>query len=588
MGSQLSSCKCNEAADDKEEQSVVLTTTDDLTPLGGSLGGRTPDSKSSPISMPAIGEREVDDDNMSMGSSGRSHEERFSLPSDASECGTDAADIESLQDIGRINRTGRRLSQRQVRVVNTMGFVPSAALLLVPDNSGLLSETYTLSDKLLGSGAFAVVKRGTIIASGASRAVKLVDKAKLKDKPAILKQEIEIMKMLDHPNVVMLFEIFEDDATMSLVLELCQGGSLYKYTKKNGRLTEVESSIAISQALRAVYYLHRTQICHRDIKAANCLVVGRGPLDLMNSLKLSDFGLSCVVKPMHMMTTMAGTGSHMAPEVFERKYNESCDLWSVGIMLYWLLSGELPFGDAGPKGKYLQLKFSSKWVDVSQDAVALVTLLLQKDTKLRIGPMKAIAHKWLQTTLPKPPAEILEDRHIEQLRTYRGLNIFKRAVLNVISCMLDEADIGPSRRLFIALDEDGDGMVSMKELVDKVAEAAATTAKKRPAHLKTIEAKKIFSADGKLDSGTLKDFSYTEFVAATFNRRRCLKETVCMSAFNAFDKDRSGTISLSEMAQGRLLGHLPADELLKALTELDVNGDSEIDFQEFMTMVKHS
>lgn len=348
---------------------------------------------------------------------------------------------------------------------------------------------------------------------------------------------------------------------------------------------EDQTALATRQVLRAVHYLHSKDICHRDLKAANCLLVHKRALDLQNALKVSDFGLSVTCRTNQVLVQVAGTSSHMAPEVFKKQYNKVCDVWSCGVMLFWMLSGELPFGKAGAKESSMKPVYGSAFVSVSQKAVDLCNELLNRIPKRRITAMKAMHSEWIKTTAPKPPPELVEARHVEYLTRYRGLNKLKRAALNIIACMLDESETGPSRRLFDCLDEDGDGMISMAELVEKVAKAIEKSAKSGLRALKRDEAEKMFLAEGNPANG-LKDFAYTEFVAATFDRRRCLKEKVCRTAFNIFDKNGDGAISISEMAQGKLLGHLDPQELIQTLQALDTNGDKEIDFKEFVTMLR--
>eukprot|EP00931_Biecheleriopsis_adriatica_P064183 TRINITY_DN39006_c0_g1_i1.p1 TRINITY_DN39006_c0_g1~~TRINITY_DN39006_c0_g1_i1.p1 ORF type:complete len:607 (+),score=125.64 TRINITY_DN39006_c0_g1_i1:29-1822(+) len=508
--------------------------------------------------------------------------------SDVSMCESEAEDEVDPEASLRIRRKSRRRVKRELKMVNTMGFIPSAALLVVPDSRGVLEDNYDVEDGkngTLGQGGFAVVKRASVRVTGAKRAVKIISKSD-KNNPGLLKAEIEIMKMLDHPNVVTLFEIFEDKETLSLVLELCNGGQLEKYVEDHGVMKETEAALTMKQILRALYYLHSINICHRDIKAANALIVVKGELDLSNDVKLSDFGLSTTFRTKVPLTQRCGTPSHMAPEVFNKNYTKQCDVWSCGCMLYWLLSQQLPFGKVGLSEENARAKLSftgGGWVDTSQECVSLVTSMLSKSVALRIKPDQALKHAWIKMKTPKPQALLIEQAHVDSLLNYRSLNKFRRACLNMTACMLGEADVGPSRRLFNELDENGDGLVSMKELVEKVHKAAESKKNLRPKSLQKKEAEKIFSETG---ISNLKDFTYTEFVAATFNRKRLLNERLGRVVFQSFDKNGDGSIDLGELAGGQLLGHLRADELVQTLKDLDVNGDGELDFEEFMAMCR--
>eukprot|EP00930_Biecheleria_cincta_P039815 TRINITY_DN2732_c1_g1_i1.p1 TRINITY_DN2732_c1_g1~~TRINITY_DN2732_c1_g1_i1.p1 ORF type:complete len:593 (+),score=151.26 TRINITY_DN2732_c1_g1_i1:38-1816(+) len=502
---------------------------------------------------------------------------------------SDKSSGESDEALQSSRRRETRMPKKKLKMVETMGFIPSAALLVVPDNRGKLSDNYEVLDWKLGEGGFAVVKKAKVKVTGAWRAVKLISKSD-KNNPALLKAEIEILKMLDHPHVVTLFELFEDDNELSLVMELCCGGQLEKYVENHGCMSEVEAAITMKHVLRAVSYLHSISIVHRDIKAANCLLMADGAIDLQQDVKLSDFGLSTVFKKKQPMTQRAGTPSHMAPEVFAKHYFKSVDVWSTGVMLYFLISHHLAFGKAGfgdenTKDK-LRLGFAhAKFVDASQDIVNLLTVMLARNPAQRIKPEKALLHPWMSKTCPEAPAEILEQRHVDNLFNYRKLNKFKRACLNMMACMLGESDIGMSRRLFIALDDDGNGRISLQELVDKVQKAAISKAKAAPKFLKKQDFEQIFHMEGEAAKG-LKDFSYTEFVAATFNRKKCINERLARCIFRSFDHDLDGKISMSELASGKLLGHLDHAELMQTLQDLDQNGDAEIDFKEFMAMLR--
>ncbi|CAE7825287.1 CPK2 [Symbiodinium sp. CCMP2592] len=505
---------------------------------------------------------------------------------DAYSAVSSASSAVSPKSEGTISRKSNRKGLKKLKMTDTMGFVPSAALLVVPDNRGQLADNYDVEPVALGKGGFAEVRRATVRVTGAKRAVKIISKSD-KNNPGLLKAEIEVMKMLDHPNVVTLFEIFEDSDTLSLVLELCSGGELEGYVEKHGNLKESEAALATKHVMSAVRYLHGKGIIHRDIKAPNCLLLLPTGLDARQAVKLSDYGLSCHFTKGVALSQRCGTPSHMAPEVFTRNYSEKVDIWSVGIMLYWMMSRRLPFGQAGPSedNAKARLQFSSSaWVNAGQDVVNIVTAMLQKDASQRLDCKKALEHPFITKIAPKLPVGVIEDKHIEGLKNYRSLNKFKRACLNMTACMLGEAEVGPSRQLFLAMDDDCNGFVSMSELV-ALSKATASGSKGQKS-IKKKDAIKIFKADGHEEA--IQDFTFTEFVAATFNRKKCLTEKVGKVIFNSFDKNGDGCIQLSELAEGRLLGHLQATELVQTLKDLDLNGDAEIDFKEFMTMCSSS
>lgn len=464
-----------------------------------------------------------------------------------------------------------RYRRRRIKVSETMGITPSAALQMIIYNAGEIKAFYNMQGKL-GEGAFGVVRLAHVKSTKAERAVKSIPKGPMKEKMAALKLEIEIMKKVDHPHIVMLYEIFEDAKDLHLVMGICHGGHLEEYVFKNGRLNESMAVVCMQHLFKAVFYLHRNFICHRDLKSGNLLKLHEGPITGTNHnmIKVADFGLSCTFRPRQVLTQFVGTKSHMAPEVVNRRYNQAVDLWSCGVIAYFLLSSTMPFDEEAEGAKRFKYSFGGAWASVSQDAASIVTELLNKSVRKRPNAQQALANKWIKDNCPKPPAVTLTPEVLQRLQNYRSQNLFKRATLSVAASLLSEAEAEPSHKLFQALDVTGDGLISVEELTElagqQVAEASFSDEYERV--------------------GQVREFTYMEFIAATFSRKRCLTKAVCKTAFSAFDPNGDGTISLSELASGRLLGHLTGKELKGVLDDLDKNGDQMIDFKEFTSWMR--
>ena len=155
-------------------------------------------------------------------------------------------------------------------------------------------------------------------------------------------REISIMRILDHPNIVKLHEIYEDERHLSLVLEYCSGGELLDYLFDRHHLGEAETAHFMQEIFSAIEYLHNHHICHRDLKLQNFMFDRKGPNSV---IKLIDFGLSaqCSTEE-NLLKTIVGSPLYIAPEIINKKpYDLSCDLWSLGVILYLLLAGEPPF-----------------------------------------------------------------------------------------------------------------------------------------------------------------------------------------------------------------------------------------------------
>jgi len=475
-------------------------------------------------------------------------------------------------------RSSTRHSHRRLKLVETMGHVPSAALQLVINNSCQIDSIYKM-EKELGKGAFGIVRLGKVRITGAKRAIKTISKEMMKEQTSALKLEIEIMKMLDHPGVVMLFEIFEEDQNVHLSMELCGGGCLTDRVKgaPKGRLPVKELPTAMRQILSAVNYLHELHIVHRDIKSDNILLK-TGPNDPLTrtSLKVSDFGLSRIVEDGEYLATMGGTPSHMAPEVFERNYNHKCDLWSSGVVMFFLVSGDLPFKSEAEvkKGKYNMM--GSAWEVMESVTVSFLSRLLCKRPSSRFSARKALRDEWLW----EDPGDASLAKHetlFQELQNFRSFNKFKRAVICTAVSMLSDQQISESRELFIGMDVDRDGKISASDL-----KRAAGVAVGNPVSSQQV---KDAVADRFETFNPSRAFGFTEFLAATIDPSIYMTPKILKAAFNCFDRDRDGHISLSELSNGHLLGALSMEELHEIMTWCDENGNMQIEFKEFETMM---
>eukprot|EP00930_Biecheleria_cincta_P024949 TRINITY_DN17808_c0_g1_i2.p1 TRINITY_DN17808_c0_g1~~TRINITY_DN17808_c0_g1_i2.p1 ORF type:complete len:611 (+),score=96.75 TRINITY_DN17808_c0_g1_i2:39-1871(+) len=493
--------------------------------------------------------------------------------------------MQSMQDMSRQNscsssassrkeavrRTWRRFRATMLFVTCTMGSEPSAALQLVIVNPGKVEDFYNVLNTVLGTGAFGKVFAAKVTSTGADRAVKVISKTLMREHMGVLRDEIDIMKLISHQNALVLFEVFEDEEHISLVTELCAGGDVENYVLKKGRMSETNTAMAMQQVLRAVHHLHAKRICHRDLKSSNLLLSRKTPFVAGgdNSIKVADFGLSTRFKPGTPLRQDAGTNSHKAPEVFSKCYTEACDLWSCGVIMYFILCTTLPFSEQLIKAKSYRLGLgSAAWADVSQPAIALLQGLITVKVENRLNAQQALQHKWILSTCAtaddsKVPLDVLRS-----LSKHRAQNRFKQACLSVVASLLGHQATADSRRYFLALDTKGNGLVPASEI------------RKR---LKVLGEE---VAEGTLADKHHTDFTYLEFVAATFNRKRYLTDKLCKAAFSVFDKNGDENISVSEIIGGRLLGHLTSDEVFQTLDELDKNGDAQIDLEEFSNMLR--
>ncbi|XP_059841804.1 serine/threonine-protein kinase MARK1 isoform X5 [Hypanus sabinus] len=194
--------------------------------------------------------------------------------------------------------------------------------------------------KTIGKGNFAKVKLARHVLTGREVAVKIIDKTQLN--PTSLQKlfrEVRIMKILNHPNIVKLFEVIETEKTLYLIMEYASGGEVFDYLVAHGRMKEKEARAKFRQIVSSVEYCHQKCIVHRDLKAENLL------LDADMNIKIADFGFSNEFTIGSKLDTFCGSPPYAAPELFQgKKYDgPEVDVWSLGVILYTLVSGSLPF-----------------------------------------------------------------------------------------------------------------------------------------------------------------------------------------------------------------------------------------------------
>eukprot|EP01102_Stenamoeba_stenopodia_P014000 TRINITY_DN4611_c0_g1_i2.p1 TRINITY_DN4611_c0_g1~~TRINITY_DN4611_c0_g1_i2.p1 ORF type:complete len:339 (-),score=95.45 TRINITY_DN4611_c0_g1_i2:253-1269(-) len=262
-----------------------------------------------------------------------------------------------------------------------------------------LEDHYVLGPEI-GRGGFSVVVSATEKSSGRKVAVKCIQ-LDVQDADAVkgLKREIKIMKKIDHPNILKLYDVYVEGSDFYLVMELVPGKELFERIIEKGQYSEKHASIIIRQILSAVDYLHGNGIAHRDLKPENLLSSGDGDEEVV---KIIDFGLSKKFGDEKLVTSVGSPG-YVAPEVLtDDSYDKSVDMWSVGVILYILLSGYPPFfGDTSSElfKKIIDCNYDfddPAWDNVSEPPKNLIRQLLVKDPSKRLTAKQMYDHDWVQ------------------------------------------------------------------------------------------------------------------------------------------------------------------------------------------------
>ena len=227
----------------------------------------------------------------------------------------------------------------------------------VGKSSGLFLDNYDVI-KQLGKGGYGKVYEVKNKKSGEIRACKHLSKLSIKNLEKF-EREINILIKTDHPNIIKLYEVFESQRSLYLVMEECKGGEIFdriiEHIQNKQMYSEKDAAEMFQQVMSSIEYCHNNGICHRDLKPENLLYLNKGP-EKNNPIKVIDFGLSQVISQDKKLTTKVGTAYYVAPEILQGDYTEKCDIWSAGVILYIFLSGDPPFN--GPdilQNKYLNI-----------------------------------------------------------------------------------------------------------------------------------------------------------------------------------------------------------------------------------------
>nr|XP_040030061.1 serine/threonine-protein kinase SIK2 [Gasterosteus aculeatus aculeatus] len=254
-------------------------------------------------------------------------------------------------------------------------------------------------ERTLGKGNFAVVKLARHRITKTEVAIKIIDKTQL-DAVNLEKiyREVQIMKMLEHPHIIKLYQVMETKNMLYLVTEYAKNGEIFDYLAKHGRLSELEARRKFWQILSAVEYCHNRNIVHRDLKAENLLLDGH-----MN-IKIADFGFGNFFQPGEPLATWCGSPPYAAPEVFEGQQYEGpqLDIWSMGVVLYVLVCGALPFdGPTLPvlRQRVLEGRFRIPYF-MTEDCEHLIRRMLVLDPSKRLSVAQIKEHKWMALYAP--------------------------------------------------------------------------------------------------------------------------------------------------------------------------------------------
>lgn len=464
---------------------------------------------------------------------------------------------------------------------------------LVMENKGAIRNTYKIKEKV-GAGAYGKVYKVKHMPTKSIRAMKVVrqDNINLQDDDRKFLKEIEVLSLIDHPNIIKLYEYSRDDTNYYFFTEFAEGGELYEKINEIKNYTETDAACIMQQILSAISYLHQNNIVHRDIKPENILLETKSTGDLF--IKLIDFGTANFCDKDTRFTLKVGTPYYIAPEVLKNDYNYKCDVWSAGIIMYILLSGTPPFEGKNDEeildkvrlGKYT---FStSNWNNISEEAKDLIEKLLRMDPKKRFEAEDALNHIWVRKYAFEERVKNLENvknavglrRPLEMLKKYTANQKMQQATIAfIIRHFSNSAMIRDLRNIFKEIDDNGDGSLTYEEVKNGFYKFYGN-------EMSSEEMMRLIQKMDQDGNGTIE---FEEFLRATVDLSEFLTPENLRAAFDAFDEDKSGKLDIDEIK--KILGVVDEDEngkavMAKIMKDIDENDDGEISFEEFEMLMK--
>ncbi|KAF0688102.1 Aste57867_20263 [Aphanomyces stellatus] len=299
------------------------------------------------------------------------------------------------------------------------------------------SDQYKLG-ATLGTGTFSVVREGLHKPSGQRYAVKCIKKEGLSnDELEALTTELAVLKLMKHPNIMILHDFFSEEDYYYLITEFMEGGELFDRVVEKSYYSEREARDLVKLLLEAIKYCHDCNVVHRDLKPENLLLTSKTD---DASIKLADFGFATRAdKYDEGLKTACGTPGYVAPEILEaRPYGKSVDIWSVGVITYILLCGYPPFHDDNHNALFRKIKkgayeFDSPyWDKISDDAKHFISQMLQVDAKTRATAAQLLDHPWIAGS---HVSTVQLSSALDELRRFTARDKFRKAVYMVIADM---------------------------------------------------------------------------------------------------------------------------------------------------------
>ena len=462
--------------------------------------------------------------------------------------------------------------------------------IIIGKGDGDIREKYKIGRKL-GKGSFGEVYLSTDKKTNKKVAIKVLPKTKshTENINSEIVNEIDILKTLEHQNIVKIYEFYEGKNNFYIVTEYCNEGNLKRKITQNEFLSEIETASIMFQLFSAISYCNTKNIMHRDLKPENIMLNDKTLFGLP-FIKIIDFGTAKIYENEYE-NLVIGTLFYMAPEVFNKKYTEKCDMWSLGVILYYLFTKKFPFqGPTKPKlihsiencNYNINLGPLKKASDELKD---LIHQLFKKNINERISVNEALNHSWFKNLKIKEKLSELTTEQINEclnnIKKYNPDKVIQQASIAFLIHNFPHIEgIKIANSLYLKIDHNNNGVIEKNEFIKEL----TNLFKEQNEEIKEEYILELFDIIDADKSGYIE---HEEFIRAAANKNNLLKESILKNCFEYFDKDKNGEITVDEIKTTfkDYKEKLTDEEFISVIKECDLNQNGVIDYDEFKTVM---
>ena len=461
-----------------------------------------------------------------------------------------------------------------------------------------LSEPDSIYKKIkkIGNGSYSEVWLVKHITLQKTCAMKIIQKNnEIKNQEEVILNEINILKNLDHPNIIKILDFFITEKNYIIICDYFSEGELYSELIKKKRFNEKECAFIMYQLFKAVNYYQSLCIIHRDLKPENIIISNKD--ENFYYIKLIDFGTAVISGKNDKLEKLIGSSYYLSPEVILLNYNEKCDIWSCGIIMYVLLIGKSPF-----EGKenheiiqnILDFKFDNKnefYNNLSNNCKDLMNKLLIYNKDQRITIKEAINHKFIQNFINENFYKIykINDNIIENyynnIINFKNNNILKNFVnAYLVHNNIENKECFEATKLFNIFDMNGNGIIENNEFIDGF----------KKYFKKNYQNNKINEIFSYIDSDNNGLVEYEEFIRATINSRIFLSRNYLKFAFDYIDNEKNNKITIFKLKEifmkinkNHINNNEIENEIKNIFNKANINKKDFIDFMDFCNIMNN-